>query len=461
MACFLELPVELLPIIVQFVVKPSHLALVCQTNKVFYRYAIPCLYERVLVFPWHRDGKSRVVKVFRTLAECPLLARHVRRLEIREFPKALSSEASDDLLANCTQGIKNCTNLIRCTWTRDGSLSSRVLESLLECPALEDLEINGHHNWQYDPQILWRFKNVSKVSLIMPSGPVIDVLPWWIKETRLRLRCLTLICKSSPLVTDGLLEIIAPGLPNLEQLSLIGCPKVTHHGILSILASSRVGITTLGLEALSSAFDMAEFSHQVESSQALSQLRSITLTISETFVAGWMANVQRLLASSPLEVFQVYTRGGSLGPTMSDDFCASVVDSHHSTLKRFSVHRMRVSLNAIDFICSRCTNLEQLFVVVDRESMRDLGPILSKAPRLRSVHINYPLDAQSVLAPLRSRADVLSALQNCIAPITQFGCNTRVWQVSKSWGEGDEVSEVNLSPYENPDIPDQFLVMRA
>jgi len=114
-------------------------------------------------------------------------------LEIRDFPKGHSSYSY--LLAVCVKGIKNCINLKSCTWTRDGSLHTDILESLCsDCPQLEELEINGNSGG-YDPAVLLRFHKLKKISLIMPSAPVLDTLPAWLSATRTTLRSLTIVCK--------------------------------------------------------------------------------------------------------------------------------------------------------------------------------------------------------------------------------------------------------------------------
>lgn len=122
------------------------------------------------------------------------LSRHIGKLEIRDFPKALSADRHSELLQLCAQGIRNCVNLRSCTWTRDGSLHSAVLESLGGCPQLHELEINGNDSG-YDPILLTRFSRLSKISLIMPSAHVLGVFPTWISITGETLRSLTIICK--------------------------------------------------------------------------------------------------------------------------------------------------------------------------------------------------------------------------------------------------------------------------
>lgn len=119
---------------------------------------------------------------------------HCALAEIRDFPKGLSADRHSELLQMCDRGIRNCIKLRSCTWTRDGSLQSTVLESLAGCSQLQELEINGNDSG-YDPVLLTQFSHLSKISLIMPSVYVLDVLPTWFPITGETLRSLTIICK--------------------------------------------------------------------------------------------------------------------------------------------------------------------------------------------------------------------------------------------------------------------------
>ncbi|KAI9060041.1 hypothetical protein FKP32DRAFT_1613869 [Trametes sanguinea] len=465
LARFQDLPVELLPLVLQHVVRPSHLAALCLVNKSFYTFAVPLLYERVFIYAWHKEGKTKVIKLFRTLADYPHLAVLVQQLVIRDFPKALQSEEHDAILELCLNGIRNCIDLKACTWTRHGSLTSRVLETLVECPRLSELEVNGQHNNYYDPRILPRFTHLRKLSLIMPSGGVIDILPSWTHNTQETLQYLSLICKSSTRVTDGVLHQIAPHMPNLEYLYLVGCPKVTHEGLWAVLSSIYKGIVGLGLEGVSTAFDMALFSERCKRAGALSRLRSISLTVDEhTSLAQWQQHVINLLANAPLQQFHLSTIGGHVNHRLSDDFCQAIVNAHGSRLTRFSVHRMRMSVDAIAYICAHCTALQQLFIVVAQQDLDALGPCLARAPNLRAIHVNRPLDYGSEDVPKPSYDKILEIVRQCRPTVKQFGFNTRVFQVERSAkvnADGSVTTDVTLSPYENPEIPEQFLVVRT
>ncbi|KAH9848155.1 hypothetical protein C2E23DRAFT_470195 [Lenzites betulinus] len=465
LAKFEDLPFDLLPLVVQHVVRPAHLAVLCLVNQAFYAFAIRLLYERVFIYAWHREAKAKVIKLFRTLADYPHLAKLVQQLVIRDFPKALQSEEHDTILALCLSGVSNCVNLRACTWTRHGSLTSRVLETLVECPKLTELEINGQHNNFYDPRILPRFANLRKLSLIMPSGLVIDTLPNWIRSTQGNLRYLSLICKSSTRVTDGVLHDIAPFVPNLENFYLVGCPKVTHEGLWAVLSGVSSGMVGLGMEALSTAFDMATFSDRCTRAGTLSRMRSITLTVDEhTSLTVWQQHVLSLLASAPLQQFHISTVGGHVNHRLNDEFCKAIVTTHGSRLTRFSVHRMRMSIQAIADICARCIALQQLFIVVEQNDLDSLGPCLANAPSLRAVHVNRPLDFGSEDVSRQSYDKILGIARQCRPTVKQFGFNTRVFQVERSAvieDDGSVRTEVTLAQYENPEIPEQFLVVRT
>jgi hypothetical protein len=60
MAQLLDLPLELLPLIIQHLVKPSYLASVCLVNHAFHAFAVPILYERLVIYPWYKDAKLKV-----------------------------------------------------------------------------------------------------------------------------------------------------------------------------------------------------------------------------------------------------------------------------------------------------------------------------------------------------------------------------------------------------------------
>ncbi|KAJ3988777.1 hypothetical protein F5890DRAFT_1402401 [Lentinula detonsa] len=466
---FIDLPLDLLPVILHHLALPQHFHKICLVNKIFNRFATPKLYERISVYSWHKHGKEKVILLFLSLSRYPHVAQHVRRLELRDFPKYLGSSDGTDTLEMVVDGLKNCTNLHSCTWTRDGSLNSKILEALQCSQSLQTLEINGRDAGNYDPQLLLHFIGLRKISLIMPSSSVISVLRPWLQKTGTSLTSLTIICKTSPIITDAKLELVAPYLSRLKHFHLTGCSKVTHEGIESILSANSDGIVSLGLEGLSPNFDLSQFRLYCARTNAFRRLRSITLTVNhQTPLNNWMNEIAALLpASVPLETFQVYSSGKFMEDPATERLWSDIVIAHQDHLTRFSIHRILISLNIIEDICRRCTKLEQLFIVIEQGSLGKLGTCLALAQNLRVIHVNYPLKASQGenAIPVLSALDAQEIIERCNSNIMQFGCNTRVWQVNREIlldRHGAPIGiERRVMRYEGLDIPEPFLVVRT
>ncbi|KAJ6471147.1 hypothetical protein C8R47DRAFT_1054609 [Mycena vitilis] len=460
---FLDLPLELLSQILSHLAKPQHLAYACRVNKAFHLFGVSRLYERAAIYSWHKHAKARVVCLFTTLARYPHLAKYVLRLEIRDFPKSVDTDDLDRLVL---EGLRNCVSLWACTWTRDGALNSAILRVLQKSESLVELEINGHSDGHYDAGILAGFAHLRRVSLIMPSGDVVRQLPSWMARTGPQLRSLTLICKMSPLVTDAVLEELAPSLAQLEQFSITGCPRVTHAGIWAILAQNTAGLRVLGLEGLAVKFDLAALSARCTSSPApvLARLQSFTLSVhSDT----WLAPAAALLASTALEAIHLYATRAFPPTPAADAFWRGLVSAHGARLTRVSVHRMAISIPAIADVCARCLMLRELFVVVDPAALNTLADCLAHTRRLTTVHVNFPTGANTDDAGglrVLKAPEALALVRRCPDSIALFGCNARVWQVEREIRRteaGELVAERFLAKYDSPDIPEQFLVVRT
>ncbi|KAH9993333.1 hypothetical protein BJV74DRAFT_374258 [Russula compacta] len=248
------------------------------------------------------------------------------------------------------KGLENCVRLKVCTWTRDGSLTSAILKSLGGCPELTDITVNGDHSWHYEPMDLVQLLGLCKISLIMPSMSVLGILPSWLQGTGQSLTSLTLVCKEDRHVTDSLLVSMSQYLPQLNQLHLVGCPRVTNEGVWSMIRNNVRNIKELSLENLSPAFDMLALGGACTRAGCLASLRSFTLTTShENSTDIRMDGTELLLRESPLEVFQIYVPKSDSEVALADTFCLRVIDRHRDRLVRFSFHQQCISLNVIDY----------------------------------------------------------------------------------------------------------------
>ncbi|GAW06844.1 proteophosphoglycan ppg4 [Lentinula edodes] len=154
----------------------------------------------------------------------------------------------------------------------------------------------------------------------------------------------------------------------------------------------------------------------------------------QTSLNTWMNEIAALLpATVPLETFQMYSSGAFIEQSpATEQLWSHLLNAHQGHLTRFSIHRMLISLNTIEDVCLRCTNLEQLFVVIEPSSLENLSSCLSLAPNLRVIHINYPLETtQMGNIHILPESDAQKIVDRCGPNVVQFGCNTRVWQVGR------------------------------
>lgn len=121
---------------------------------------------------------------------------------------------------------------------------------------------------------------------------------------------------------------------------------------------------------------MAQFSFRCSQNRNLCRLQSMTLTVHHgTPLDTSLQNIATLLAAAPLERFHIYSTDAVSKIPDSNDFWDTMINNHGRRLKRISLHRMLVSFRTIKDFCSRCPNLEQLFVVVEQNM------IVSRLPR--------------------------------------------------------------------------------
>ena len=77
-----------------------------------------------------------------------------------------------------------------------------------------------------------------------------------------------------------------------------------------------------------------------------------------------------MVSLSPLEYLQLYgTATIRDKEARLDHFVTGLISVHGSRLKRLSLHRLPLSLKALDDVCTGFTNLEQLFTAVEQEHL--------------------------------------------------------------------------------------------
>jgi len=347
-----------------------------------------------------------------------------------------------------------------CAWTRDGSLTSAILNSLGRCPELSDITINGESSLHYHPMDLVQLLHLRKISLIMPNTSVLEILPRWLQATGQSLTSLTLVCKEDIHVTDSLLESASQHLSQLEHLQLAGCPRVTNKGVWSVIRNNVSNMKELSLERLSPTFDMLTLGEACTKAGSLTSLRSFALTTPPKIsTEAWMSGTALLLSGSSLEALQIYVPDSDSVAALADQFFVGVIDQQRDHLVRFSFHRSCISLDVIEHLCVSCPRLEELFVVIHHEKIAHFLPMLAQATHLHTVHIQI---VGRPPKPHTSDFDHASDIvRHCGRTISQVGIATEVWKVERRVLIEDGVAKLVrfLTRVENPDIPERLLVI--
>jgi hypothetical protein len=188
-----------------------------------------------------------------------------------------------------------------------------------------------------------------------------------------------------------------------------------------------------------------------ESSNYLSHLSSVTLTTPRAGeLSRWFTSVLVFLGNSPLQEFLIYARGGDLNPRtcLDGSFVETFCESHRTTLKKFGVQRLRISIDAIKSICSKCQLLQRFYVTVDNNdkvysgvfhsslnlsilnTQEGLISCLRKAINLQTIHISFVPIASIEMREVFSPAAILSQLSRCdLRHLNEIGVGNEVWQV--------------------------------
>ncbi|KEP53367.1 hypothetical protein V565_032220 [Rhizoctonia solani 123E] len=455
----------------QHVERKAHLAYCCLVNKTCYSYARIYLYEWIQVYTWHTGAKQRVWMILETLANTPHLASHVKALELRDFPTHVSFDERHRMIALATRAVSNCINVRSCAWTRDGTLSTRVLQGLAGLDSLKELEINAKPGafGAWVPEDLLAFRGLQSLTLIMPARSVVELLPEWSAKNKDTLESLVVICKSTPYLNDDILRGMLPSLWNLRRLHLAGCIKLTESSVGNFLADNS-HLRSLALEACSPRFNMNTLSSACATHKSLKWLTSISLTMPPSKESSerrrWLGDVILLLKYSPLESFQLYASGGTdeliSYEGVNHEAIKELVDLHAATLRRIGIQRLIVPVKSLAYACEKCSQLEEIFATLCGVGRDTLAQALVTGKHLRNVHLTLMTDVAGEMRPLHlltAQEICQHVARSCGDALQLIGSQTRVWQVKRSFSAGQTIR--TLGKYTGQQIPEQFLMMRA
>ncbi|WFD24591.1 hypothetical protein MEQU1_003294 [Malassezia equina] len=249
-------------------------------------------------------------------------------------------------------------------------------------------------------------RTITDLSFLLPDRTLAQHLVALVACLEGRLRRLTLLCFDSSVITDDLLEALAPHAPRLISLSLVGCKQVHGPGVHALVSPA---LQELALEAVAMAPEaLATLAPQ------LSLLQRLTLTTPRRFneaPAFFGALTHLLHACEGLRYLTLYARSGRtpsgpseapseteaplpswrLDPTWLECLCQS---RSTTTLEGLQIHGIGVSLAQLARLAEAplASHLRELAVYLVDADMQGLARVLHAFPALRLLHWVAPAD---------------------------------------------------------------------
>lgn len=351
-------------------------------------------------------------------------------------------------------------------------MTSAIIEALQQNP-LQELAINGRSGAFYDAENLIGFDKLVKLTLIMPDSHVARQLPRWTERLAATLRELTIICKDGKLIHDRILHQIASHPLKLQSFSITNCANVTHTSIIDLLRGSMEsgGITSLTLDGISTAFDWSVFTKTVTEEHLFRRLSTLTLT----YPAGrsrTLPDLIQLVSIAPLQELNLSNFG--LHGLQEDnhnvdqenaDLLSAIINVHGATIQTLGLLRTRVTDVAMSKICNGLPNLRKFFFTRDGSTSTRVPSLpLPQLKFLEYFHVSFMSDNDLPFPGVPSEADIVSLAERCSPELLQCGVDTRVWKINREFmrlSDGEWSKRVTLGLYDQSEIPEAFLVVRA
>lgn len=423
------LPGELVPLVLAPLVwRTADLARCCLVCRWWYSHAAPLLYERL----WLRD-QTRLVRVFASLDTSPALARWLRIVELRVFPFGMPAERLEALEAQIVHALQHAPHLRTLAWTRTGSLSDRVLPSIFGAmTCLKRLELTGDtRTWSPDVLVRYMPRTITDLAFVLPDRTLASHLVALVACLDGRLQRLSLVCMNSSVITDALLEAIAPHAPRLVALSLVGCKQVHGRGVEALLTPA---LRELALENVAITPD-----ELVALTPRLERLTRLTVTTprrAHDTPAFFDALARLLDLCSDVQYLALYAPGGrtpavpseaphAAPPTPTMRLPPSVLAHVSPSMRHLFLHHVGVPLAQLETLAVRVPHLQELDVYLLEATTQSMQRLVRAFPVLRRLHLLAPTHADVGVDELD-----LEQVHKAAGPwLQELGVAQYVWQV--------------------------------
>ncbi|KAJ7619838.1 hypothetical protein DFH06DRAFT_1106272 [Mycena polygramma] len=404
-------------------------ALVCRS---FFAGVIPTLYSTLLFRLSHAKRYPAVISPFPAVSAHPEFAIHVRHVDIRTIP-VVKTQYNPKFLLECTHALNLCPNIIsfRCSI----NALPPFIAPLAQKDRLRDLRI--YANLTTDQSM--RLVNLTKVqhlTLDFPSWNVLNLLPKWTGALQGNLTSLTLFMANE--LNETVLESALTELPGLLGLHVIGCPKVDHVSILTLVSHTPL------LESFS--MTTGESSRTPLTPPAplvLPHLRHLALDARAALALTLNPHPRRHPHHRPRLHLRL-RRLTSFVLKLPDRqmpipraLVQQLVSAHAPTLRTVSFIDCALGtggeLTVLALLCAGCTHLERIEVGLPVHKLTPFTLVLAKS---RTLHTLVDVDDSHPRAGPALAQHHVRDVMGCVPSIERIMSGGRVW-IRRKDGRGD------------------------
>ncbi|KAJ7459217.1 hypothetical protein FB451DRAFT_1272231 [Mycena latifolia] len=358
----------------------NDLASVALVSRSFFAGVIPRLYCTLQFRVAHAKRYPTLMSPFCAVAAHPEFAIHVRHVDIRTVP-LMKTQCNPKFILECTRALALCPNItsFRCSTT---SGLPPLLSALQQKDRLRSLRVHANLTPAQATRLA-RLPHLRDLTLDFPSGSLLNALPRWAGLLQNNLTSLTLFMAHE--LNETVLESALVELPGLLALHIIGCNKVDHVTVLSLVSH------TPNLESLS--MTTAENARALPTPPSpLPFLRSLALDARlppgpvPTTTAVLSAILTHLSAASLTSIILKFpgTGAGAVGP--SAPLAAQLLSLHGPSLKTLAlVDCAPGTTDTLPALCGGCSRLERLEVAVPVRDLTLFGIALARSTTLRTL----------------------------------------------------------------------------
>ncbi|KAJ6537427.1 hypothetical protein DFH09DRAFT_1263465 [Mycena vulgaris] len=389
---------------------------VALVSRSFFAGVIPRLYCTLLFRLSHAKRYPAVMSPFSAIAAHPEFAIHVRHVDIRTVP-VVKTQYNTKFLLECTRALELCRNItsFRCSI----NALPPFIPALQKKDRLRDLRIHANLTTEQSTRMI-SLSTLRSLTLDFASWNLMNLLPRWTASLQNNLTTLTLYMANE--LNETVLESALAELPGLLGLHIVGCSKIDHLAVLSLVSY------TPDLESLS--MTTGESNRPLPDPPAsLASLRNLAidtrLSPGLSSSSGALSAILTYISASSPRLASFIVKYPDRQLILSTALVQQLIAAHGRTLKNVSFIDCTISTtDSLTALCCACTALERLEIAIPVRDITIFTLALGKSATLRTL-VDVAAHTHS-LRPTLAQENVRQMLTKIPSLRTVFS-DGRIW----------------------------------